>query len=686
MIPSVTESGGFGSKLAKSASFTIAVISGVAILALTGVIVAAASRIDQDARRHGEALVANGLSIKVASVQSCIFPNSVWDEAVLNLDNTYSQTWADSNVGQFMANTCGLKEAYVIGWQDQVLGAWQDAAPVPAQIRGSAKSTIAGLVADVRRREVVLGPYVPSAVKGQMNFRTVERSIFGMTPDGPILVSATLIRPDLGTSVPAHAQSPIFIGVTPLDQAFLDWFAKHYLLQDLKLEVPPFDTGVSLKGSADIDDPAGRPVARLVWRYGQPVQNLAWSVAPPLILLILVLLAAPALVIRRDRRQVAMLKQAMVRTEAASEAKGQFLAVVSHEIRTPLNGVLGMAQAMEHDPLSKTQRDRLKVIVESGEALLTILNDILDLSKIEADKLEIETVDFELGDLVMRTVASVRSALERKGLVFELHFPEEARGVYRGDPLRIGQVLANLLSNAAKFTDVGKVSLHIAYDGEVATFSVMDTGLGIELENLTHLFEKFVQADATITRRFGGTGLGLAICRQLTTAMKGDISVDSHPGKGSTFTVTLPLERVRSSDSVESEIAPDAPATNSGLRILVAEDNSVNQLVLRTLLAQAGLAPVVVSDGEAALEAWEKDPWDLILMDVQMPIMDGVTAVREIRKRETDRGRKATPILALTANAMTHQIDVYMEAGMNGVVAKPIEVANLLGAMDAALT
>lgn len=198
-----------------------------------------------------------------------------------------------------------------------------------------------------------------------MNFKTVERSVFGMTSEGPVLVSATLIRPDLGTSVPTHERSPVFIGVMPLDQVFLDWFAKHYLLQDLKLVLPPFDDGLTQEASANIRDPSGRTISRLVWTYGRPVQNLAWSVAPPLMLLILVLIAAPALVILRDRRQVALLREAMVRAEAASEAKGQFLAVVSHEIRTPLNGVLGMAQAMEHDPLPKVQRDRLKIIVES---------------------------------------------------------------------------------------------------------------------------------------------------------------------------------------------------------------------------------------------------------------------------------------------------------------------------------
>ncbi|OXE35541.1 MAG: hypothetical protein CGW95_13235 [Phenylobacterium zucineum] len=685
MTPVNIDAGWIGSRLAKSASLTIAVISVIAILALTGVVVGAARRIDLDTRHHGETLVANGLAIKVASVRACIFPNSVWDEAVRNLDNHFNQAWADSNVGQFMANTCGLKETYVFDWRDQVLGSWRNAVPGKPEIGQPARATIAGLVADVRRREAMLGPYLAPAIKGQMNFKTVERSVFGMTSEGPILASATLIRPDLGTSVPLHSRSAIVVGVMPLDRAFLDWFAKHYLLQDLKLDAPPFDNRLSQKGSADIRDPSGRTISRLVWQYGRPVQNLALSVAPPLMLLILVLVVAPALVIRRDRRQVAMLREAMVRAEAASEAKGQFLAVVSHEIRTPLNGVLGMAQVMEHDPLPKVQRDRLKVIIESGEALLNILNDILDLSKIEADKLELEITDFELADVVASAVASVRSTLERKGLVFELDCPDEINGVYRGDPLRIGQVLSNLLSNAVKFTDNGSVSLRLGYNGTTMSFQVCDTGLGIEPENLNHLFEKFVQADSTITRRFGGTGLGLAICRQLTTAMDGDITVESRPGQGSAFTVTLPLPRIPRSEDDSVQKTNTAPVANRELRILVAEDNGVNQLVLRTLLEQAGLVPVVVADGVAALEAWEADHWDLILMDVQMPVMDGVTAAQEIRRRERETERGSTPILALTANAMTHQIEAYIAAGMDGVVAKPIEVANLFESIEAVL-
>ena len=672
--------------MAKSASLTIAVLSAIAIFALTGVVVGAASRIDQDARRHAEALVANGLAIKVASVRACIFPNMVWDDAVRHLDNHFDQAWADSNVGQFMANTCGLKETYVLDWQDRPLGSWLNAEPGKAEINEHWKAITRDLVADVRGREVELGPYTAPKIKGQMNFKTVERSVFGMTPEGPILVSATLIRPDLGTSLPAHARSPIFIGVMPVDQAFLEWFAKHYLLQDLKLDTPPFDPAMAQQASVGIKDPAGKAISLLVWRYGRPVQNLAWSVAPALLLLILTLITAPALIIRRDRRQVALLQEAMVRAEAASEAKGQFLAVVSHEIRTPLNGVLGMAQAMEHDPLSKTQRDRLRVIVESGDALLTILNDILDLSKIEADKLVLEDIEFDLGDVVATSAAAVRGPLDRKGIAFELDLPESTQGVYRGDPLRVGQVLSNLLSNAVKFTEAGKVTLTVSSVGGVTTFQINDTGLGIEPENLAHLFEKFVQADSTITRRFGGTGLGLAICRQLTLAMGGDISVQSTPGVGSTFNVTLPMVRVRDSSRRAGHTASETVAANSDLRILVAEDNAVNQLVLKTLLGQAGLRPVIVSDGEAAVAAWEGGVWDLILMDVQMPVMDGVTAVREIRRKEIERGRPATPVLALTANAMTYQVEEYHAAGMDGVVAKPIEVASLFEAMDAALT
>jgi signal transduction histidine kinase/ActR/RegA family two-component response regulator len=386
-------------------------------------------------------------------------------------------------------------------------------------------------------------------------------------------------------------------------------------------------------------------------------------------------------------RQAARAQQAAVEAaEAANRAKSEFLATMSHEIRTPLNGVLGMVQVMERDVLPPAQRERLELIGQSGETLLAILNDILDLSKIEAGKLVLEQADFELEPLALGAHQAFAPLVESKGLAFSLEVDPSARGVYRGDPVRVRQLFYNLISNAVKFTSAGQVQVALSADATGIAFKVTDTGVGIGPEQIDRLFEKFVQADSSTTRRFGGTGLGLAICRELCRAMGGEIQVQSQLGVGSSFTIRLPLERVEgAAPSLTREPAVAPSQSERSLRILAAEDNRVNRLVLQSLLGQAGCETVFVENGREAVEAWESGAFDLILMDVQMPVMDGAEATRLIRRREAQTGRRVTPIIALTANAMSHQTEGYFASGMNGFVAKPISVSDLFAAIDAAL-
>ena len=376
-------------------------------------------------------------------------------------------------------------------------------------------------------------------------------------------------------------------------------------------------------------------------------------------------------------------RAAKLTAETASLAKGDFLAIMSHEIRTPLNGVLGMAQAMENAPLSRAQRERLDVIRESGESLLAILNDVLDLSKIEAGKLELEVAPFELEGLARGAHAAFSGVARAKGLDFDLSIAPDALGSYLGDSARIRQILYNLISNAVKFTAEGGVQATILRTEAGVRVSVADTGVGIPPDRIGQLFNKFVQVDSSTTRQFGGTGLGLAICRQLIEAMGGTIVIASEPGEGTVFTVDLPLAMVAAAVSPQKPVAEVEEAAGRPLRVLAAEDNAINRLVLKTLLGQFDLEPVLVEDGEQAVEAWEAQDWDLILMDVQMPKLDGPSAARRIRALEAERGRPPTPIIALTANAMTHQTDAYRAAGMDDVVTKPIEVHDLLRAINA---
>jgi signal transduction histidine kinase/CheY-like chemotaxis protein len=367
--------------------------------------------------------------------------------------------------------------------------------------------------------------------------------------------------------------------------------------------------------------------------------------------------------------------------EAANNAKSQFLATISHEIRTPLNGVLGMAQIMALGELDPVQKGRLNIIRRSGEVLLSILNDVLDLSKIEAGKLAIEMIDFDLAEVLRATTHAYGPLAEEKGLVFSQDL-ESISGVYRGDPTRIRQILTNLISNALKFTEAGEIEVSARFVADTLNLSVKDTGIGIAPEKLDKLFGKFTQADETTTRRFGGTGLGLSICRDLANLMGGTIVVESQEGRGSTFAASIPLVRVGDVEPAEPDQAALSEAFGEGVRVLAAEDNQTNQLVLRTLLEMVGYEVSIAGDGAEAVSKWEAEDWDVILMDVQMPVMDGRDAARAIRQREAATGRRRTPIIALTANTMAHQVEGYRADGMDGHVAKPIDAETLFQAVS----
>ena len=387
------------------------------------------------------------------------------------------------------------------------------------------------------------------------------------------------------------------------------------------------------------------------------------------------------------RQAAKALEQAVVEAQAANTAKSVFLANMSHEIRTPLNGVMGVASALAQSDLSPAQGEMVRLVETSAKALEALLSDILDLARVEAGRIELRPEPFDLAALADACGALFRSAAEAKGLVLETEVAPEAAGVYLGDSARLQQILSNLLGNAVKFTAAGSVRLRVSKDmdgvSERLRFEVRDTGIGFTAEAKSRLFDRFEQVDGSITRLFGGSGLGLSISRALAELMGGRLDAHAIPGEGATFVLTVELPRGAPADDAED--APEADLDEIGLggmRVLLAEDHPTNRRVVELILGAAGIDLTCVANGAEALEAFRSEAFDLILMDLQMPVMDGLTAIRAIRAAETQSRAAPTPIFALTANAMSDHVAGSRAAGADGHLAKPIDARTLISAVE----
>lgn len=388
--------------------------------------------------------------------------------------------------------------------------------------------------------------------------------------------------------------------------------------------------------------------------------------------------------------------EAKAAAEMASKAKSEFLANMSHEIRTPLNGIIGLTSALAQTELSAQQREMVELILTSGQTLERVVSDVLDFSKIEAGRLELDIQPFDLRPQLEGLADLFRARAEEKGLTFSVTCGAGVEGWFCGDVVRIKQVLGNLVSNAVKFTTEGevRVAAHV-YDGPcpdapVLTLKVCDTGIGFDDDVAHRLFRRFSQADGSITRRFGGSGLGLSICQALVEMMGGEVRATSEPGRGSEFEVKLPLPR-------HQGLGPATPAgaagaelvvggVPEGLRILLAEDHVINQRLVEVILDPIGVRLTKAVNGQEALHAYMTEDFALVLMDMQMPVMDGLAATRAIRDFETTLpNRRRTPIIMLSANAMRQHVDEAIAAGADFHVAKPVSVASLHGAIARAL-
>ncbi|TVP70027.1 MAG: response regulator [Rhodobacteraceae bacterium] len=368
----------------------------------------------------------------------------------------------------------------------------------------------------------------------------------------------------------------------------------------------------------------------------------------------------------------------------ANVTKTNFLANMSHEIRTPLNGILGISALLDDAMSDSAQKEMVRVLQDSGNLLMTIIDDLLDMSKIEADALELEEIPFDLAALARRVDDVYRLRTREKGLFFKIDLRDPSGAARIGDPHRLMQILHNLLGNAIKFTDEGSICVCLEADSpEQLVIKVHDTGIGMSPDHVARIFDPFAQADTSISRRFGGTGLGMSIVQRLVGLMGGELQIDSALGEGTRTTITLPLAaysggRVQDAGPSSVQLAPPLPP----LRVLIVDDNRTNQIILERMLARLGTEVVTADDGFAALDLYRGSGFDVMILDISMPGMDGTQLLDRLREIERVAGRPRVPALAFTANAMTHQLDRYLDAGFDACLTKPLKPAALHGALQ----
>jgi signal transduction histidine kinase/ActR/RegA family two-component response regulator len=660
---------------------TMVVLGGVALLAF------AAASVDHLQAQEERSVVQTTILRSVDRLASDVASAAVWGQAYVKLRPGMDARWADTEVGSYLTNNRGHDWIVAIDAQDQPFYAWGDAHRLAPDALNPLVRDSGELLRRVRAQEAAPGAD-PARAKTANGLIRSGGDVY--------LVAASTVTSKRASTDPIPGRLSLMISGQRIDSRLLSTMS-----DELRIRLPRMQATRSDKpGAVALTDIDGKPVAWLAWDAKQPGLEAVRRAAPLLLpSALLLLVAGIALTLRmksvlRDldvyeaghKAALAEVVEARDRAQSANLAKSQFLANMSHEIRTPLNGVLGMAQVMQQSDLGSPHREHLKIIRDSGETLLAILNDVLDLSKIEAGHFALDDHIFDLAETVGSACKPFALLARQKDVEFVKEIAPQALGAWCGDSVRLRQVLSNLVSNAVKFTHQGLIRLTITasddVDGGGLTFSLTDTGIGIAPEAMPGLFEKFVQADSSTTRRFGGTGLGLAISRELVQRMGGTLRMDSALGRGSTFVFRLPFVRAEAAQVAGPQAAED---DIRALRILAAEDNATNQIILRALLEPAGVELHTVANGREAVDAFHADDFDLILMDVQMPVMNGIEATRAIRERESERSLSPTPILALSANVMNHQVLEYAEAGMDGVVAKPVDAGKLIEAIAAAM-
>lgn len=662
----------------------LATIAAVAVLVFY-----TASSVDQYGLEQETGLVDRALERALDSMTEDVASAAIWDEAYDQL-GAQNHDWMQLNFGDYYADYMGHSVTVAYDSTGAPIYASRDSEPVAVAQESAFLSAVEPLVGAVRATSAAtVGAWDlssrPTGFDGAASLQSVVR-----VQDQLYLVSASTVVPEVNrVSTGLEGPDGIVVSGRPMSGFLTE------IEEGLGIDAPVLTRHSDrVAGAVSVRSIQGEDLGVIVWRPDRPGIAVLRKAAPVGGLFALLLGALAGLLIWRvlwiltqlaeqDKALASSLQNltaARDQAEAASQAKSQFLSNMSHELRTPLNGIVAMSELLRGRQSSPAEQEMADIVLTSARNLSTLVGDILDVSKIEAGKLDFEKEAFDLIASARSVVSLHAAAAAAKGikLTFRAGTPEGRW--FKGDRGRISQILGNLLSNAVKFTSEGEVRVTLLETARGMQIVVRDTGIGFDKGMAGRLFQRFEQADGSITRRYGGTGLGLSISNALAHGMGGTIRAKSLPQRGSVFMVSLPLE---AAGAVTEEAFGDTSDGVQGLRVLLAEDHPANQRVVSLILAPLGVSLEIVGDGAAAVGAWAEGSFDLILMDVNMPIMDGLTATRLIRERERAERRPHTPIISLTANAMVEHVQSSLAAGSDIHLAKPIRPADLIAALGA---
>lgn len=658
--------------MAASAIASILVLSGVA-----GLLSYATALIDDHQLAMETRLVRQRLAVAKALMRENVVSASVWNDAVLAVERR-DWGWAQVNFGDYYADYLDHDVTLLFDAEGRLAYASRQSERQPLDREQGLANAVLPIVAEVRAQgRLRRGAEGKPAIAGLSAVVTREATL-AVAGEVYLICVSSVVAEDLAHAT-GHPNDPVVVSARKVEQLVSG------LDREILLERPQLSPPGAGAPAVDLADPDGRAIASVTWTPRKPGQSAREKVAPYVLagaaLLILALVVAflrISQLLRNLERNEAARTAALHAAQDALAAKSRFLANISHELRTPLNGVVAVAKLLRASVSVPSERAMADLIVTSGKVLEHMVDDVLDVAKIEAGGLKLEISPLRLSTLLGSVAMMQAPAANAKGvaLSWEVRMTDDG---FLGDQIRLTQILSNLVANAVKFTETGKIIVRAKQVGPDVQILVADTGIGFARDQLTRLFRPFEQADASTTRRFGGTGLGLAICGALVSQMGGAITARSAPGRGAVFRVRLPLARcslASASQDAGGESTPEPPARR--LKVLLAEDHPINQQIVAMILEPLGCDLTIVEDGRQAVEAWREEPFDLVLMDLQMPVMDGLTAIGEIRAAEARAGAARTPVFCLTANVEATAIAACSQAGADQHLAKPLDPARLI--------